>query len=253
MLDAVPDRKDVPVQRTDPVSRRLAAGARDLAALVRANIRLIIVAVAAVVVLWMVSELGEGEIMRIDALAYSFFVETLRSDALTPAVEAITSLASPVTVVAMLAVAAALAPGRSPGIAMALNLGGALVINQLLKFIVQRPRPEGFRLVDESGYSFPSGHSMVAMAFYGFLIYLVWHYERDCVERWLWCVCLAFIIAGIGMSRIYLGVHYASDVVAGFLVSLAWLAVFTKLACPLLLPRRDGPGLSESAGARTQG
>ena len=90
---------------------------------------------------------------------------------------------------------------------------------------------------------------MVAMAFYGFLIYLVWHYERDRVERWLWSVCLALIVVGIGMSRIYLGVHYASDVVAGFLVSLAWLAVFTRLACPLLLPRGDGLGLQGEEGA----
>lgn len=215
--------------------------ARRLAALVRSNVRVVIVAAATVVVLWMVGELGEGEIMKIDSLAYSFFVEGLRSDALTPPVEAVTNLASPVTVLGMLVVAAAFAPGRRPGVAMALNLAGAVVLNQLLKFVIQRPRPEGFRLIDESGYSFPSGHSMVAMAFYGFLIYLIWHYERDRIERWLWCACLSLVIVGIGASRIYLGVHYASDVVAGLLISLAWLAVFTKLVCPLLLPE-DGGG-----------
>ena len=221
-----------------------------LARLVRSNVRVLIVAVATVVVLWMVGELGAGEIMKIDSLAYSLFVEGLRSDALTPVVEAVTSLASPVVVLAMFVVAAALAPGRRPGVAMALNLVGAVALNQLLKFVIQRPRPEGFRLIDETGYSFPSGHSMVAMAFYGFLIYLVWHYERDRIERWLWCVCLSLIVVGIGASRIYLGVHYASDVVAGLLISLAWLAVFTKVVCPLLLPEREeaGCGATGSSG-----
>ena len=216
--------------------------ARRLAALVRSNVRVVIVAAATVVVLWMVGELGGGEIMKIDSLAYSFFVEGLRSDALTPLVEAVTNLASPVTVLGMLVVAAAFAPGRRPGVAMALNLAGAVVLNQLLKFVIQRPRPEGFRLIDESGYSFPSGHSMVAMAFYGFLIYLIWHYERDRIERWLWCACLSLVI----------GVHYASDVVAGFLISLAWLAVFTKLVCPLLLPEGGGePGGAGAARGRS--
>ena len=139
------------MHRADPVARRCVVGVRDLVALARTSMRFVIIAAAAVVVLWMVSELGEGEIVRIDALAYSLFVETLRSDALTPVVEAVTNLASPVVVVAMLVVAAALAPGRRPGVAMALNLVGAVIINQLLKFIIQRPRPEGFRLVDESG------------------------------------------------------------------------------------------------------
>lgn len=234
----------------EPTLRRLARLARD-------NARVLIVAVATVAVLWMVGELGAGEIMKIDSLAYSFFVEGLRSDALTPAVEAVTSLASPVVVLAMLVVAAALAPGRRPGVAMVLNLAGAVALNQLLKFVIQRPRPEGFRLIDESGYSFPSGHSMVAMAFYGFLVYLVWHYERDRVERWLWCSCLSLIVVGIGASRIYLGVHYASDVVAGFLISLAWLAVFTKVVCPLLLPERGGseggPGCGEPGSSRGSG
>ncbi len=210
------------------------------------NLRLIIIVVAAVVVLWMLEELGEGEIMKLDTAAYSLLVETLRNDALTPFMTSVTELAAPLALVTVWVVAAAFAPGRRPGIAMALNLAGAVAINQVLKFLIHRPRPEGFRLIDETGYSFPSGHSMVAMAFYGFLVYLIWHYEKDYVKRWIWCCCLSLTIVGIGVSRVYLGVHYASDVLAGFLISLAWLALFTKLVCPLLLPEED----ANPSGAR---
>lgn len=225
-------------------SRRISLG--ELGDLLYRNLRVIIMVVTAVVVLWMLEELGTGEIMKLDAAAYSLFVETLRNDALTPLMTSVTELAAPVSLVIVWVVAAAFAPGRRPGIAMALNLGGAVLINQVLKSLVHRPRPEGFRLIDETGYSFPSGHSMVAMAFYGFLVYLIWHYEKDNVKRWLWCCCLSLTIVGIGVSRVYLGVHYASDVLAGFLISLAWLALFTKLVCPLLLPEED----ANPSGAR---
>lgn len=212
---------------------------RDIGTLAWRNIRVIVVAAAALVVVWMLGQLASGEIMQIDVAAYEFFVQGLRNDALTPFVETVTSLATPVVLVVVWAVAAAFAPGRRPGLAMAINLVAAVIINQVLKFVVQRPRPDGFNLVVETGFSFPSGHSMAAMAFYGFLAYLVWHCEKDRLKRWVWCVVLSIIIVCVGLSRIYLGVHYASDVLAGFLISLAWLAVFTKVFCPLLLPERD--------------
>ena len=111
----------------------------------------------------------------------------------------------------------------------------AVALNFLLKTIVQRPRPDGFRLVAESGYSFPSGHSMVSMAFYGLLLWMVWQYEQDRVVKWICVTGFAILILFVGISRIYLGVHYASDVIAGFAVSAIWLAVYTKVAVPILL------------------
>lgn len=201
-----------------------------------ANRRSVIFAICAVIFLLLLENVWGGEILRLDRLAYHYIVEDLRSDLLTPIMQAITGLAMPVVLVVVWIVAAAFAPGRQPGRCMLFNLAGATVLNVLLKQLVQRPRPEGFRLVAESGYSFPSGHSMVAMAFYGLLAYLVWHYEKDRVMRWVWSVSLAFVVLAVGVSRIYLGVHYASDVLAGFCVSMAWLAVYTKVVCPLFLP-----------------
>lgn len=100
---------------------------------------------------------------------------------------------------------------------------GATGLNVLLKLIYQRPRPLLPHLVHVHGLSFPSGHAMVAMAFYGLLFWLVRHRLRHGWKRHLALAGLAFLIVAIGGSRIYLHVHYASDVVAGFAAGLAWL------------------------------
>lgn len=78
---------------------------------------------------------------------------------------------------------------------------------------------------------------MVAMAFFGLLVWLVWKYEKDRTMRFACCAGFSLVILLIGISRIYLGVHYASDVLAGFCISLAWLALYTSIAAPLLLDK----------------
>lgn len=203
--------------------------------------RWVVFAVAIVVFLALLEDVLEQDVMRFDMRAYNLFVVQLRNDALTPVMEGFSNLASPVALLAMLLMVAAFAPGRKPGRCAIVNLVCVLALNQLLKAIVQRPRPEGFRLVSEVGYSFPSGHSMISMAFFGLCAWMVWHYESDRVAKWFYCICFALLIVFVGISRIYLGVHYASDVLAGFCVSLAWLAIYTKVFCPLLLPEKEEP------------
>lgn len=201
--------------------------------------RWIVFALAVIVFLALLEDVLEQEVMHFDQHAYELFVVQLRNDTLTPIMEGFSNLASPVVIAAMLLMVAAFAPGKKPGLCAIINLVCALALNQLLKAIVQRPRPEGFRLVSEVGYSFPSGHSMISMAFFGLCAWMVWHYEKDRVAKWFYCICFALLIALVGISRIYLGVHYASDVLAGFCVSLAWLAIYTKVFCPLLLPEKE--------------
>ena len=213
-------------------AREIARGALGLA---RENVKTLVLLAAALVFVWLLGEVASGEIMRLDTLAYEFFVERLRSDALTPFMEAFTSLASVVVLAVLAAVIAALAPGKAPGWCVAVNLVCVVLLNTVLKEIVQRPRPDGFRLISETGYSFPSGHSMVSMAFFGLLIWMVWRYHRKDAMRVVWCVVFGLVIAMVGISRIYLGVHYASDVLAGFCVSLVWLIFYTRIVAPLFV------------------
>ena len=137
-----------------------------LRGLLRENRRVVIVAACAIVFLTLLEDVLEGDLIRLDEAAYVLIVEHLRADWLTPIMESISALASPVILMVMLLLIVAFAPGRRPGACCALNLALVVVLNQVLKFIVQRPRPEGFRLAAETGFSFPSGHSMVAMAIF---------------------------------------------------------------------------------------
>lgn len=218
-------------------------GARGVAsrlmALVRKNLRLIIACGCILLFLAILEDVYDVESMRLDRAAYWLIVEHLRTPWLTPIMESFSALATPVTLVVLLLAVAAFAPGRRPGMCCAVNLVLVVVINQVLKFIIQRPRPDGFRLATASGFSFPSGHSMVAMAFFGLLAWFVWEYEQDRRLRRLYATGFALVIVMIGVSRIYLGVHYASDVLGGFCLSMAWLAVYTRVAVPLFIGKSD--------------
>ena len=208
---------------------------RRLAALVRENKRVVVLAVCAIVFVSLLEDVLEGDLIRIDSAAYALIVERLRADWLTPVMEAVSALATPVSLVVFLLVIVAFAPGKRPGACAAVNLVLVFALNQALKFAIQRPRPDGFQLAVEQGFSFPSGHSMVAMAFFGLLAWMVWRYEPDRATRIGCVVAFGAIIVLVGVSRVYLGVHFASDVIAGFCVSLAWLAVYTRVAAPLFL------------------
>ena len=176
----------------------------------------------------------KGQAMRIDKLGYSLFVEKLRSPALTVAMKAVSNLASVPFVIGALIAAFIWAPCRAQVICAASNVGVVSAIDQLLKVLVRRPRPDGFRLVEAPGLSFPSGHSMAAMAFYGFGMWLVQCGTCAYPFAFVVEVGLACVILAVGVSRIYLGVHYTSDVLGGLCLSLAWLILFVRLVVPFI-------------------
>jgi undecaprenyl-diphosphatase len=104
--------------------------------------------------------------------------------------------------------------------------GGAGILNQLMKFFFQRVRPDlvpsPFHL---TSYSFPSGHSMGSIASYGMLAFVIARLLRRRVHRVLVVVAAALLIFCVGMSRVYFGVHYPTDVLGGFLAGGSWLAI----------------------------
>jgi len=102
---------------------------------------------------------------------------------------------------------------------------GSLFLMLGLKQFFNRPRPDIPVLREVSGFSFPSGHSMMSFTFYGLLIYIVWHNVANKTWRWILISLLGLIISTIGASRVYLRVHYASDVLAGFSLGLIWLVI----------------------------
>jgi len=99
---------------------------------------------------------------------------------------------------------------------------GGQLCNSILKAILQKPRPP-FPLVAETSYSFPSGHAIISTAFYGFLIYFVFLSLKSKLLKFLVIFAGVIFIFLIGFSRIYLTVHYYSDVLAGFTLGITWL------------------------------
>lgn len=116
-----------------------------------------------------------------------------------------------------------------------LNLIVIFLISQILKLIIARPRPINIALVKEGGYSFPSGHSTVSFAFFGFLFYLILNSNCSKKIKVIMSITLFSLIILIGISRIYLGVHFASDVLAGFSLALLYLLVYIKVIKKSLL------------------
>lgn len=169
------------------------------------------------------------EIIFYDYLAHNFLVKILRNDILTIIMKFITNLGSGLVLVLISLTIFVIVKDKRKGISVIINLLLITVINLLLKIIIQRPRPDGFNIIIETGYSFPSGHSMMSTAFYGFLIYLLYKNIKNKVLKNIICITLFVIILLIGISRIYLGVHYASDVIGGFLSSIAYLIVFIEI------------------------
>ena len=113
---------------------------------------------------------------------------------------------------------------RHDALVFLIAMVGAGSLNTLLKLYFHRSRPDVlWALAQEHSFSFPSGHSVFAVVLYGMLLYFSFRYVRYAWQRAGVMVAAAALIAGIGLSRIYLGVHYPSDVAAGYLVGCTWL------------------------------
>jgi len=114
-------------------------------------------------------------------------------------------------------------------------LGMAALIDNLLKNLTQRTRPQYFPLIIERDYSFPSGHAMDSFVFYATLAYLTFHLTKNKKLSFIISIIAIFIILLIGVSRIYLGVHYPSDVLAGYLGGLGWFTGILLIEKTLVL------------------
>jgi undecaprenyl-diphosphatase len=173
---------------------------------------------------WMASEMREGEVQHFD-LAVRNWVHRFASPAMTTTMEAFSFIGSWVLGAAFaisLAVFYKLR-WRRAATWLIVTMAGALVLDLALKYAFHRPRPTPFFGAVPGTWSFPSGHALFSFCFYGVLAGLIIYRTRSLALRIvIWCAA-AVLVAAIGLSRIYLGVHYPSDVLAGYLAAAVWV------------------------------
>ena len=196
---------------------------------IKKNLKWVVLFICLVGFLALAEDVFNKEIMYGDIIGYKLISTFLISDFVTPIAKFITNFGGAVFLSIATIALLLLIKNKKIGLSIFSNIVIITILNQLLKRILRRPRPTEFRIVEETGYSFPSGHSMVSMAFYGYLIYLIYRYIKNKYIKWSLIVLLSILICLIGISRIYLGVHYTSDVLGGFLLSISYLVVYISL------------------------
>lgn len=200
---------------------------------------LLVMGAAGALFVYLADEVGEQAwLTRFDSTVAEFFHHH-GAPWLVHAFEAVTFLGSASTLTVLgLAVALVLAALRRWSLLLgwAGALAGTGLLNTTLKRVVQRLRP---RLpepwVTEPGWSFPSGHAMGSLVAYGFLAYLLTRITPANFPRRTTVTALAALVLLIGFSRIYLGVHFLSDVIGGYAAAAVWLTF-----CILMTHRAQG-------------
>ena len=180
-------------------------------------------------VIWAFFELAD-EVLEGDSRAFDgavlLWIHHNVPDWLNEPMRLVTALGYYYVVVPLLAVSIVLLYRRGwrlSAVLLAVSTGGSVVLTTVLKGVFQRARPELFDSgYQASFYSFPSGHATVAVGFYGMLTVILAYRLRGSA-RWAVAVTGLLVVLLIGFSRLYLGVHYPTDVLAGYLSALLWL------------------------------
>lgn len=172
-----------------------------------------------------------GNIQKIDNAIYGW-VKSLQNETTTQVLTVITDIGGPIGIAIILVVSAVFCIYRKKekyGLAITLNIVVSTLTYIILKNIIRRPRPPmEERVTSEIGFSFPSGHTTNNIALYGFFIYLVCLNVQNKKVKTILCAILGIMPILIGFSRIYLRVHYPSDVIAGICLGISSLIIFAE-------------------------
>ena len=190
------------------------------------NIKWIVCILCLLIFIMLAFLVKTNENIIIDKYIYELIMPIINNN-LTSIVKIVTFLGSAFTVILITIICLIVIKNKKIGLFMALDLIIITCFQYLLKYTFLRNRPVDINLIEETGYSFPSGHSLTAMAFYGFIIYIVNKYNLK--YKKIYTILLSLLIIMIGFSRIYLGVHYPTDVFGGLTFSLFYLIIFINV------------------------
>lgn len=179
---------------------------------------------------WIAEEMAAGATANFD-LGVRAWVHQFASPGMTRVMTAISLLGYDILIVELvLALALFLYLGWKHAAAwLAVSTAGSLILDLILKYAFHRPRPQPYFAPAPHSFSFPSGHSLVSFCFYAVLAGLIAARTRSMALRIAVGVMAALLVGAIGLSRIYLGMHYPSDVIAGYLGAAIWVSTLLVL------------------------
>lgn len=193
------------------------------------NLKWIILLICVVLITLYIIAVSNNDIEKNDLIIYNFINSYIISDWATPIIKFITNFGGTIILISMALFLLITVTNKKMGLFICLNLILSSLSNVILKQIFQRERPLNINLIEENGYSFPSGHAMISLAFYGFIIYLVYKHIQNKYLKYFLIIILILLILLIGISRVYLGVHYVSDVISGYLFSVIYLIIYINI------------------------
>ena len=205
---------------------------------IKKKYKYIILAILLSIFIILAKNVFQKELFNFDRIIYDFFV-SIRNPILNMFFVIITELGSAEFLIIFTLISIVIIKNKLYRIILPINLAFIGISNFLLKNLFERPRPNILRLVEENGYSFPSGHAMASAAFYGLLIIFFFKNIKDKKKRNVICIILSMLILFIDISRIYVGVHYVSDVLAGTCLSISYLIILSIALKDLLNKKYD--------------
>lgn len=161
----------------------------------------------------------------LDDSAYKI-ITMFKSETLTSIMKLVTMLGGGIAVLILANIC--LLVDKKKGLYFILNIAIVILLNLIIKNIVMRDRPIGINLILEDGYSFPSGHSMTSAATYGLIAVYLLHSRKNNYIKTIGIILSILLVILIPISRVYLGVHYFSDVLAGTSISVIWLVIYSE-------------------------
>jgi undecaprenyl-diphosphatase len=202
---------------------------------------LLVAATALVVFGWLAGEMLEGDTQQFDAFVRTT-VHQFATPGLTQLMQVFSFLGSVAAVTAMCLVAICVClffhHTRTAAL-LAITMLGAAALDVALKYAFHRPRPVAFFGATPSSYSFPSGHALGSLCFYGMLAAILAGRARGRGSKFCFWIAAVFLVGMIGCSRIYLGVHYPSDIIAGYCAAAVWVGAVGVLARTLRTAEKE--------------
>lgn len=163
---------------------------------------------------------------RVDNSVHNFFVNKTLSPSNTEFMKNITYLGSTVAVISIFILMLLFLKNKIMKVILSLDMAFLYLIRTGLKDTFRRPRPDYSLITLPRDFSFPSGHTLFSVGFYGLIIYFIWKLNINKIIKYILTFIISILIILICASRLYLGVHYFSDVLAGFILGILSIILF---------------------------